>query len=359
MKKILFRQLSESVQIPQIMTVGATGFDLFAPHDFEVPAYGTVWIPSKIAVTLPEGTVGRIESRLTLARKGLISISGNIYPNYQGELDLGLYNTSNKAFEVRKGDRIAVLTVTGAVTAFSLSQAIPAPEYLQKGSTGLRTPSSHIPTAMRGKILCVSAKAVHEFLESNSKTKTKGFNSWVVPVVLSNMPLISIPRYIAETNTDYLQLLPYVVVQKKSGEILMYRRGKAGQEAKLHDKYSIGLGGHVDESLDYFEETYSNESVWKILNRNIARELKEEIGKSAFNLLPKTCLVTQDLDNPKEVGWYHIGILYVFTVPNDFEPVTEDQGMKEFVWKTLEELSQINLETWSQSVLDYLNKEQS
>ena len=202
------------------------------------------------------------------------------------------------------------------------------------------------------KVLCIKSQPVHKL--ASKQPEAKSFTK-VLPykIVLNNVELFSIERDDAETNYSYLQLLPYVLI-KKGNKFLSYRRGRAGTEAKLHDKYSIGIGGHVDEGLDYFSESLNEQLVLGILQHNIARELDEEIGLIPADTVPLGCLVSQDPSNSTEVGWVHLGVVYEIRVPDDFEPKTKDEGMKEFRWLTVNELHAINLEPWSQAALDQL-----
>ena len=53
------------------------------------------------------------------------------------------------------------------------------------------------------------------------------------------------PRAEAETDPSWKQLIPYLVL--RDGErIFLMRRTKAGGDERLHDRYTIGVGGHVN-----------------------------------------------------------------------------------------------------------------
>ena len=67
-----------------------------------------------------------------------------------------------------------------------------------------------------------------------------------LPVVTSSANLVYRNRSEVEQDKRYKQLIPYVLIIC-NGKILRYRRGRGGQEARLHGLYSVGIGGHISE----------------------------------------------------------------------------------------------------------------
>ncbi|MBU0515732.1 MAG: hypothetical protein KJ621_13265, partial [Proteobacteria bacterium] len=60
-----------------------------------------------------------------------------------------------------------------------------------------------------------------------------------------------LPRAEVENDPNFKQIIPYLVLSF-GGLVFRYRRGKRGAERRLHAKFSLGLGGHVnpgDETL--------------------------------------------------------------------------------------------------------------
>ncbi len=49
----------------------------------------------------------------------------------------------------------------------------------------------------------------------------------------------------AETNTKFKQVIPYVMVRHGDHYLLTQRTSKQ-QETRLHGKFSIGIGGHIN-----------------------------------------------------------------------------------------------------------------
>ena len=67
-----------------------------------------------------------------------------------------------------------------------------------------------------------------------------------LPVITSSDHLVYLNRSAAEQDKRYKQLIPYVLLIC-NGRILRYRRGRGGQETRLHGLFSVGVGGHISE----------------------------------------------------------------------------------------------------------------
>ena len=120
MTEIKVRLLSPEGRLPERMSEGSGGYDLFASDATIVPAatvsesgrvdLGRALIPLGIAIELPLETVGRIASRSGLSVNSNIEAgAGWIDSDYRGEIMVELKNFSSVDFEVRQGDRIAQL----------------------------------------------------------------------------------------------------------------------------------------------------------------------------------------------------------------------------------------------------------
>ena len=118
--EIKVRLLCPEGRLPERMSEGSGGYDLFASEDTVVPSatvssmgrvdLGRALIPLGIAIELPIETVGRIASRSGLSVNANIEAgAGWIDSDYRGELMVELKNFSSVDFKVRQGDRIAQL----------------------------------------------------------------------------------------------------------------------------------------------------------------------------------------------------------------------------------------------------------
>ena len=124
-----------------------------------------------------------------------------------------------------------------------------------------------------------------------------------LPVVTSASNLVYLNRSDAEQDRRYKQLIPYVLILCH-GKILRYRRGKGGQEARLHGLYSVGIGGHISE------EDHGLFSTDRGYQEGMRRELREEVAIDA----PQEVAVAVINDDSTEVGYVHFGVVHLVPV---------------------------------------------
>ncbi|MGK5085984.1 dUTP diphosphatase [Bdellovibrionota bacterium FG-2] len=87
------------------------GLDLYCNKDVSLePGAGAV-LETGIAVALPEGSVGLVADRSSLAKKGLKCAGGVIDAGYRGEIRIVLWNLSAEAVHLKKGERVAQLLI--------------------------------------------------------------------------------------------------------------------------------------------------------------------------------------------------------------------------------------------------------
>lgn len=103
-----------------------------------------------------------------------------------------------------------------------------------------------------------------------------------------------VDREIAESDRRLKQVIPYLVLRDGPAYFLM-RRTKAGGDARLFDRYSIGIGGHLNPGD-------------RDLAGGLRREWAEELD-AAF--VPEFQLVGLLNDDTTEVGSVHVGAVYV------------------------------------------------
>jgi predicted NUDIX family phosphoesterase len=127
-----------------------------------------------------------------------------------------------------------------------------------------------------------------------------------LPVVTSSARLAYLNRSQAEQDKRYKQLIPYVLLICR-GKILRYRRGRGGQETRLHGLYSVGIGGHIaDEDNGLFSKDLGYHDG---MRREIMEEVAvQEVSESAVALIN---------DDSTEVGYVHFGVVHIMRVAND------------------------------------------
>ncbi len=147
------------------------------------------------------------------------------------------------------------------------------------------------------------------------------------------------PRAAVEDDPAWKQLIPYVVVRDGPDYFLM-QRTRAGADARLHDLYSIGVGGHVNPGDD------------GVLG-GLRREWREEI-EAGFDPQPHFLGLLNDDSTP--VGRVHLGL--VFEVAANERPVRvreHDKLSGQFASAAAVRAVSERLETWSQLIFERLD----
>jgi predicted NUDIX family phosphoesterase len=127
-----------------------------------------------------------------------------------------------------------------------------------------------------------------------------------LPVLTSTSKLVYLNRSDAEQDKRFKQLIPYVLLIH-GDKILRYRRGKGGQESRLHGLYSVGVGGHISE------DDHGLFSSHRGYRDGMRRELMEEVAVDEV----KEAAVAVINDDSTEVGQVHFGVVHVMHVPSE------------------------------------------
>ena len=149
------------------------------------------------------------------------------------------------------------------------------------------------------------------------------------------------PRAAMERDPRFKQVIPYLVLRDR-GRLFLMRRTRAGGDERLHDKLSIGVGGHLNPGdVD--------------LAGGLAREWAEEI---AADFVPELRLVGLLNDDETEVGRVHLGVVYVADADGRAVRIRETRKLEgAFAEPAAVRAVYDRLETWSQLVLDAIGDE--
>lgn len=151
----------------------------------------------------------------------------------------------------------------------------------------------------------------------------------------------------AEENTDYKQPIPYVII-KRENEVYLYRRLSGGGEKRLHDKLSLGAGGHMNLT--------NHDNFWDTLKENSDRELEEELDIQYNSFELKTIGLVNDDSEP--VSQVHIGLLSILELDKDATVEVRETEQLKGEWISINELTEHDiyskLESWSQLAADVL-----
>ncbi|GIC76815.1 NUDIX domain-containing protein [Moritella sp. F3] len=167
-------------------------------------------------------------------------------------------------------------------------------------------------------------------------------------VNIESKDVVIMQRALLETNPKFRQLIPYVVV-KQGDKYLAYERSKSGGESRLHNLFSIGIGGHVDA----VDAVYDAKGVFQLtdtLRTGMYRELHEELGLTETDFLGMTTIgyLSKDVTPVDEV---HLGIVLVAEVHADLVITSKEDALNLAGFLTPDELAQLKLESWSETVV--------
>ncbi len=192
---------------------------------------------------------------------------------------------------------------------------------------------------MAEKVLVVHKDLLEGYFQDISYGLITDNNDLIFDLVIKNHSFLD--RDIVEHDYDYRQIIPYIVVRKDDSFLLLKRLNKQ-TETRLHGKYSLGVGGHINPDSS---EKYEN-----IIMSGLYRELNEEISiREPFSLNFSGIINNQTSD----VGKIHVGFLYILEASSlDFEVLETEKMTGE--WINKEKLSEYYdyLEGWSQIVFD-------
>lgn len=120
--KLSYKKLREHAKVPCYQTPYAAGADLYScmEETIEIAPGATAFVPTGIAMQIPDGYVGLIYARSGLAcKQGLAPANkvGVIDSDYRGEIMVALYNHSAEKKTIADGERIAQMVITPYVMA--------------------------------------------------------------------------------------------------------------------------------------------------------------------------------------------------------------------------------------------------
>jgi predicted NUDIX family phosphoesterase len=192
-----------------------------------------------------------------------------------------------------------------------------------------------------------------ECLVINASQANEPIEQW--SPILSN-------RLIAETNRGTLQVIPYVALINEDGKVATYLRGMSGGEGRLHQKLSIGWGGHIDNSV--------STTLTDLIVDETKRELLEEAGMDSADLGDRILAAMKTsvklYSDAKDVDAVHLGIGIALRVRTEELKGFEEDVITQVFWNTPEELQDIvdgkttddgvtrEFETWSKIMIGYI-----
>ena len=152
-----------------------------------------------------------------------------------------------------------------------------------------------------------------------------------------------------EEDPTFKQIISYAIISHKDS-FFLFRRTSGQTEKRLHNKFSLGFGGHMNPND-------STETKEQYIIDELKRELFEEVKLLNGCLIEEIEFIGFINDDTIPVGRVHIGLLYNIHVSNKEVYINETDKM------TAEWIDQSNLdefyggmETWTKIAYDFYIK---
>jgi predicted NUDIX family phosphoesterase len=147
-----------------------------------------------------------------------------------------------------------------------------------------------------------------------------------------------VPRAEAEIDAGRKQVIPYLVLRDGERWFLM-RRTRAGGDARLHDRWSIGVGGHINPGDEG-------------LLGGLRREWREEIEADFEPDFTPVALLN---DDTTDVGAVHLGVVFLADAAGRPVRVRETHKLEGAFASEADVAAVVDgLETWSRLVFEAL-----
>ena len=148
-----------------------------------------------------------------------------------------------------------------------------------------------------------------------------------------------------EKDPSFKQIIPYALISNKDSFYLFKRTSKQ-TEKRLHNKFSLGVGGHMNPGN-------SKESKKRYLINELKRELFEEVKLLNGCFIEDIEFIGFINDDSIAVGSVHIGLLYNVHISNRDIVINETDKMTA-EWRGKPDLAEFydRMETWTKITYD-------
>lgn len=200
------------------------------------------------------------------------------------------------------------------------------------------------------KVICLPSPVLKNLL-------SRGLNRISLESLLVRTGFRWMPRSEADQDERYRHLATYAVLTC-GDRVFAYRRGGSGSEDRLHDRWSIGVGGHV--TVEDIGAVMPDPSVFRAAAERISdavryaarREVNEEVAWDGPVATAELGLIVDD-SNP--VGLVHLGVAYRYELADTSATARED-CLADARWVTLDE-ARVDIESyesWSRILIEEL-----
>lgn len=152
-----------------------------------------------------------------------------------------------------------------------------------------------------------------------------------------------------ETNSNYKQLIPYIIITFQN-KILYYVRGKGVGEERLKSLGSIGIGGHINYYSDFSLFKTDREAYFSAVKREAFEEIEinSDFDSEIIGVLN---------DDSNLVGKVHFGVIHHWKLDKS-EVYKKEKEITKISFKTIDEIRKKfnTLEQWSKLCFQFISE---
>lgn len=192
--------------------------------------------------------------------------------------------------------------------------------------------------------LAVATEKLWQQIEYKRNGVIKAINSSIMDKILAYG--IFKPRNILENDSSYKQIIPYAIICC-GDEVYLFKRTKKQTEVRLHNLYSLGVGGHMNPYGEKIDVAY--------MRHELNREMNEEVIVHKGCIIESIAAIGFLNDDTNDVGKVHLGVLYNINLTNKSIEINEKDKMTgQWVKKTDLNDYYTQMESWSKLYVDLL-----
>ena len=197
------------------------------------------------------------------------------------------------------------------------------------------------------KVLCIPRDRLPRIWMEKRSVQPLEFKTFIDQCTQSGFGFTD--RSVAERDTSLKQVIPYIVIQTSDkARTAVYSR--QGSEKRLHDLWSLGIGGHINP----VDNSSRIDSFQDILETGMYRKLSEELVKRPGLDMPQfSGIINEDIT---DVGSVHLGAVFriLTRFPEEYIPGPE---LFDFQWMKTRDLKEVTMELWSELALELFSQE--
>ncbi|MFH1175381.1 MAG: dUTP diphosphatase [bacterium] len=109
--QLKIKKLSPDAKLPKFAYNDDAGMDIFALEDTLLIAGEKTIVKTGIAMEIPQGYIGLVWDKGSLANKNIHTMAGVVDAGYRGEVLILVFNLGKENIEIKKGQKIAQILI--------------------------------------------------------------------------------------------------------------------------------------------------------------------------------------------------------------------------------------------------------